>query len=871
VGRARAGAKEQVVHCVSLIGTHQGGAVVAWSGSFGEQLRRRREAMGLSQDELAERAGLTANAIGALERGERRRPYPHTVRRLADALGLGEAQRAALAASVSRTRGDAATRRALTVAGGYPAADDRLPNPTRVAASAARAAGQSVLPGSLTDLLGREREVTAVGDLLRRQGVRLVTVTGPGGVGKTRLAVQVAREVADLFPDGVAFVSLAPLRESALIPTAIAQALGVEESGGLPVDESLATALGQQHLLLVLDNCEHLLAGTPVVADVLGRCPGVKVLATSRAPLRLGGEHRFPVAPLAVPDPTRAATPAAAAAWPAVRLFVERARAAQPAFSLTPDNLHAVLGLCRRLDGLPLALELAAARLAVLSPCALLDGLERRLPLLTGGARDAPARHRALRDAIAWSYDLLSASEQRLFRRLAAFAGGWTLALAEEVCADAAEGASVLHDLLALAEHSLVQPTAADAAEPRFGLLETVREHALERLEASGEGAGVRLRHARACLRLAEEAEPHLVSAGRGPWLRRIELELDNIRAALAWSTTPAGDAELGQRLVGSLAWFWILRGRLQEGRLWSERLLARTPRPTTAAARALHGLGGIILMMQGDAAAARAALEESVARFRAEDDRRRLAHALAQLGRAAAGQRDPAVAQVRYHEALRLARAAGDGWLEAFTLTSQGATAELVGDHAGAEAGHRASLALFERLDDQWGRALALRRLGGLMAARGDFAAAVGVYEQSVALLRQTGYARCLADALLGQGTSALRAGAVPQARALLTEALAQWRALGLRTGIGRCIAGLAGVAAAQGEFERATRLYAAVVEAGAEPAGFDVPEAAGADRTLAELRAHLADTSFTAAWSAGRAMTLDEASVAALAGSTG
>ena len=304
---------------------------------------------------------------------------------------------------------------------------------------------------------------------------------------------------------------------------------------------------------------------------------------------------------------------------------MERAHAAHPDFTNTPENARAVVAICRRLDGLPLALELAAARVSVLPPVAILDRLQQRLPVLTGGLRDAPERHRALRDTIAWSYDLLDPVEQRLFRALSVFAGGWTLASAEDVCAEPVEALSVLDGLGGLVEHSLVQPTSDAIGEARFGLLETIRMHALDQLESAGEAKTAQRRHAQSFLRLAEEAEPHIVSADRVPWLHRLDQEFGNLRAAVNWALSADGDVELGRRLVGSLSWFWYLRGYLQEGRMWAQRLLAadRTAAPTPGRARVLFAMGGIELMLQGDAAAARISLAESAGLFRAHDDLR--------------------------------------------------------------------------------------------------------------------------------------------------------------------------------------------------------------------------------------------------------
>ena len=414
-----------------------------------------------------------------------------------------------------------------------------------------------------------------------------------------------------------------------------------------------------------------------------------------------------------------------------------------------------------------------------------------------------------------------------------------------------------------------MQPTSDAIGEARFGLLETIRMHALDQLESAGEAKAAQRRHAQSFLRLAEEAEPHIVSADRVPWLHRLDQEFGNLRAALNWALSADGDAELGRRLVGSLSWFWYLRGYLQEGRMWAQRLLAAdsTAAPTPGRARVLFAMGGIELMLQGDAAAARISLAESAGLFRAHDDRRRLAYALVLLGMATTSRREPALALTIYAEAAELARAEGDEWLEAFALANQGAAIELVDDLTTAEALYRASLALFSGLNDAWGRGLALRELGGLAATRGEYRAARAVYAESVALFRESGDARGLAQALLGLGRSALQDGAAAEAQMMFSEALARWRDLGIKVGMVRSIAGLGGVAVLQGRFEDAARMYAAATTQ-ARGAGilYALGDSVELEQTVDYVRRQLEPARFAAAWAAGEALSADQIISAAL-----
>jgi predicted ATPase/transcriptional regulator with XRE-family HTH domain len=613
--------------------------------SFGALLRRFRLAAGLTQEALAERAGLSARGIQDLERGSRTSPRAETVRLLADALEL---QRAELIE---------AAHPELATAGAGPAARSvprRLPIPA-------------------TPLVGRERQVAAACALLRKSGARLVTLTGPGGIGKTRLALAVAAALAAEFADGVAWVELAPLDDPALVANAIARALGVTEHGERPLPELLAQAVAERHVLLVVDKCEHVLPAMPLLGKLLAAGPRLSVLATSRSRLRLRGEHDLPVEPLAVPEPDGAKAPplAGLAGVAAVRLFVERAAEVRPGFVLTPDTAPAVAAICRRLEGLPLALELAAARVKVLAPEALLTRLAPRLPLLTGGARDAPARQQTMHDAIAWSHDLLNEREQALFRRLAVFAGGFTLEAAESVMAvgeapaDTQHAASGTLDLIsALVDQSLLrlgEPRAYDAiGDDRFTMLETVREYALERLACAGETAAVQHTHADFYLALAERADPELTGPGQAVWLERLEAEHNNLRAALAW-VIAAEEAESALRLAAALGRFWRMHGHPREGLTWLERALTLSDNlPTATRAKALEGAGRLV-HDQDDPDRAVALYQEALAMWQALGDLQGQARLLDDLGNIAHDRGDFTRAVTLHEQALALAQQAGD------------------------------------------------------------------------------------------------------------------------------------------------------------------------------------------------------------------
>jgi predicted ATPase/class 3 adenylate cyclase/DNA-binding CsgD family transcriptional regulator len=692
------------------------------------------------------------------------------------------------------------------------------------------------LPGQLTSFVGRERELVEVAALLGAH--RLVTLTGPGGVGKTRLAVAVAA-APDAFADGVWFVPLAPVPDPGLVASAIAHATGVRDIGGQSLLDALTTALRDQRRLLVLDNFEHLLPAATLLAELLARCPLLTALVTSRAPLRLSGEHEYALAPLAVPDSTQAASPGYAARFDAVRLFVQRAQAVRGEFQLTPEDAPRVAAICRRLDGLPLAIELAAVRLRLLPPQALLDRLDRRLLLLTTGARDAPDRHRTLRATITWSYALLTPAEQGLFRRLAVFVGGATLEAVRAVCSGLAFAASdgepiaaprvaveppqsgldLLDRLEALVAHSLVRQEGDADGAPRFTMLETVREYAQEQLEASGEAAAVHAQHATYFLALLRQAEAALHGPTQGAWLDRLALELDNVRAALRRFLERArtGDtaaAQQGMDLAARLWWFWHIRGHQREALDWVTALLALPAAAGRSAARAAALMTAAALAGNlGDYARSQSWLDESVALWQALDDRRGLGRARWRQVLLAAARGH--VAQARAHvDAFLHTTDPADPlhpFMLAFVESYLGALA--VGDHdvVAARRHFETSMASRRAMRDDHGIAFGSRDFASLARLEGDLDAARGLYEESLRFLRRLDDPPNIALVSTDLGRLAAAAGDSAAARRWLGEALDAYKRLGSARGVGIVVGEYAALAAAAGQSARALRLAGA------------------------------------------------------------
>jgi predicted ATPase/class 3 adenylate cyclase len=675
-----------------------------------------------------------------------------------------------------------------------------------------------------TGLLGREQELATLGDLLRREEVRLLTLTGPGGCGKTRLGTQLAADLLDDFREGAYVVALGPISDPGLVPTVIAQALGLQEAGGRPTLDSLKGYLQDKQILLLLDNFEQLLPAASVVVELLAACPQLKVLVTSRSRLHLRGEKEFRVPPLALPNARRLPPLQTLSQYGSVALFIQRARDVQHDFTVTNENAPAVAEICHRLDGLPLAIELAAARIRLLTPQAMLARLTNRLNLLTGGARDLPARQRTLREAIAWSYDLLEEGEQRLFRRLSIFVGGCTFESAEAVAGASTQGAApagaghdtvgdleidLLDGLESLASQSLLRQEVADGGEPRFVMLETIREYGREKLQESGEAAAIRGRHLQYFLTLAETAETRLTSEERSDWLARLETEHDNLRSALEWAQESKA-VEDGLRLAGALSDFWQVRGYWAEGQQRFAGLLALpgAEARTAARARALYPAGRLAYC-RGEIAAARSLYEESLAINLELEDERGTAASLNGLGDVTRLQGDLDRARSLYEESMALYRKLGDRWRVTFALSGLGDVARLQGDLEAARSRYQESLTLRRELGDKQASTISLNGLGHVARLQGNLQEARSRYTESLTINRELGDRRGTTFSLGGLANVARLQGELDTAGALYEESLVINRELGDKRGIASSLGGLADVARRQDDLERARSLY--------------------------------------------------------------
>jgi non-specific serine/threonine protein kinase len=714
------------------------------------------------------------------------------------------------------------------------------------------------LPEFLTSFVGREQELAEIREHLPT--LRLLTLTGMGGIGKTRLAHQAAVEMLDAYRDGVWFVDLAPLADPALVPSALAQVLQVKEPPAQSLQDALCSSLRTRQTLLILDNCEHVLDGCArLIAALLRDTTQVTVIATSREPLRLPGERVHPLGPLQLPDPK--ADPRTIARADAVRLFVERAQQQRPRFELQETQARAVAEICVRLDGIPLAVELAAARVAVLPVGQIVRLLDQRFRLLTSGSRELP-RQQTLRALIDWSYELLDDAEKALFAHLAVFAGGWTLDAASEVCGgESIAKDDVVYVLIGLVEQSLV---VADDDGDRYRMLETVREYAREKLVMGGDANALRERHRDFFLALALNAEANLAGPEQATWLHRLENEHDNLRSALEYCLVAESWSDAGLRLCGALHWFWIMRGYRAEGLDWCVRVLGiegiatRTPERSMALQAA-----GILAFHLGDFPAAHAYHEDSLAMARDLGDQKGIVRATVSLGNLRLRQGDLTTAQTLCEEALAISRNLADPWLTQQSLNGLGNVAGAMGEYPRAQSLFEESLAIARERADHVRIAILLNNLGYAKFQQGDYSAARALHEESLAIRRELEDSGGIAYSLSGLGDIALQQGDYSAAGAFLREAISIRRELGDKMGVAELMEKQAAVIGAIGNARHAAHLGGAAERLREEIGSpLETDERLRHERHMAAARTALGDdATFYQAWKEGRAMSPEQA----------
>ena len=778
--------------------------------SFGYWLRLRRKALDLTRDGLADRVGCSAETIRKIET-EQRRPSSEMAERLADILNIPRDERTAF---LRFARGDWRSAPSL--------GDEEAP--WRVSTPALPQQPRSNLPATFTSLIGRDKDIAAVQDYLTNPDIRLVTLIGAPGIGKTRLSIASASKSLAEFSDGVFFVALAPLDQPSLIPSAISQALGYIEKNNLSPEERLIEGIANKRMLLVLDNCEHLIEDvTRLASSLLSACSRLKILTTSREALQIPGEWLYSVPALDMPKEYSIVDVETILEFPALVLFAERARAARSDFALNAKNIRAVASICSQLDGLPLAIELIAARVKTLSIEQIAARLDDRFALLTSGSRIAPSRQQTLRATLDWSYELLTETERELFRQLSVFVGGFTLEALESV-ALLDSNQSILDALSRLVDKSLLLVEQQD--QPRYRFLEPIRQYARDKLNETGESNLIQDRHLNYYLRVAEEAEPHLFRAGQQDWKNRLELDHDNLRVALAWSLE-SNQIEAGLKMAGALAWFWHSKGHLSEGNLWLEKILASgIGTQGKERAKALRA-SSILSTATGDYIRARAFAESSIKLYREIGDNRGTGLALIDLGASLhrGGNEEEAIES--FEESLRLLRASEDRWGIAYAQLWLGDPWFRMGDIERAATSWEESLRLTQELGDHYLMAWSLGGLADVARLRADYKRATGMFKEALSLYQSSG------DKFGPPFTL---------------------EALGL-------------VAAALGDAKRAARLWGAASawrEAINEPLPLTYQRDYAA--SITQARTQLGEEVYASAWSEGHAMSPEQAIALAL-----